>query len=360
MVTKDNLECLAPQDDRPPLYFVTRLPFSYDEANRVVREAVDKDQWQYIGQTAQTASSKNRPTATYRSHETQVTLYKRSYRALVIHSDAHDKRRQKRINRELNQSRDAHATELAASARTLFHCHADADAELKRLQTIRSLYHRVEGRNEERIFYERGRPRKDGARRVRGRRYAVDGTIEENPEATAQKRAEAGCFVLLGNRPSDGPDSQSAEQLLQSYKAQDGVENNYRFLKDPLIVNDLFLKKPERIEVLGMVLLLCILIWNLMQRTMRLSLQNTKRTVEGWDGRKTSRPTTFMMITKFTRLTVVHAGDVRVVKPKLNNVQRAYLQALHVPDTQSSIAYAQLSVKLNAIILAPFSRDAAC
>jgi transposase len=48
--------------------------------------------------------------------------------------------------------------------------------------------------------------------------------------------------------------------LLRTYKAQDGIERNFSFLKDPLIVNDLFLKKPERIEALGMILLLSLLI----------------------------------------------------------------------------------------------------
>ena len=38
---------------------------------------------------------------------------------------------------------------------------------------------------------------------------------------------------------------------------------NFPFLKDPLIVNDTFLKKAERIEALGFILLLSLMIWNL-------------------------------------------------------------------------------------------------
>ena len=34
-----------------------------------------------------------------------------------------------------------------------------------------------------------------------------------------------------------------------------GIERGFACLKDPLIVNDLFLKRPERIEALGFVLL---------------------------------------------------------------------------------------------------------
>ena len=56
---------------------------------------------------------------------------------------------------------------------------------------------------------------------------------------------------------------------------QHGIERNFGFLKDPLIVNDLFLKKPERIEVLGLILLISLLIWNLMEHVVRGYLSQT-------------------------------------------------------------------------------------
>ena len=110
---------------------------------------------------------------------------------------------------------------------------------------------------------------------------------------------EAGCFVLLTNRPKTGDDAQSAQQLLETYKGQRGIEHNFGFLKDPLIVNDLFLKKTERVEALGMILLMSLLIWNLMQRSMRFYVKNNQTTLPGWDGKQTQRPTSFMMSTKF-------------------------------------------------------------
>jgi len=36
-------------------------------------------------------------------------------------------------------------------------------------------------------------------------------------------------------------------------KDQHGTEQHYGFLKDPVLVKSLFLKKPERIEALGLV-----------------------------------------------------------------------------------------------------------
>ena len=205
--------------------------------------------------------------------------------------------------------------------------------ELARLVGTASPYHRLTGAVKERVKYARGRPRKDGTRRVTSRQYVVTGEVVEDQEAAARKRAEAGCFVLLSNRPTSGCDGQTAAELLRSYKGQDGVEQNFRFLKDPLIVNDLFLKKPERVEVLGMVLLMCLLIWNLMQRTMRRHLaQRPGASLEGWDGKSTERPTSFMMTTKFAGVTVLSLAGERFVKPALSPVQRSYLRALGLSE----------------------------
>ena len=73
-----------------------------------------------------------------------------------------------------------------------------------------------------------------------------------------------------------------------------GTEQNYGFLKDPVIVNSLFLKKPERIEALGLVLLLSLLLWHLMERQMRAHVASTGRPLTGWAKKPTERPTAFM------------------------------------------------------------------
>ena len=50
------------------------------------------------------------------------------------------------------------------------------------------------------------------------------------------------------------------KKIIKAYKDQYGIEQNFGFLKDPVIVNSIFLKKPERIEILGLVLLISLLI----------------------------------------------------------------------------------------------------
>ena len=88
-------------------------------------------------------------------------------------------------------------------------------------------------------------------RPVKALRYRLKTTIQPHTERISCTEEEAGCFVLLTNVPMAGTLAHSARDILTVYKEQHGTEQNYGFLKDPVIVNSLFLKKPERIEALG-------------------------------------------------------------------------------------------------------------
>ncbi len=161
-------------------------------------------------------------------------------------------------------------------------------------------------------------------------RYRLKTTVGIQTERIARLKEEAGCFVLLTNVPTTGDLAHSARDLLTVYKDQHGPEQNYGFLKAPVIVNSLFLKKPERIEALGLILLLALLLWRLMERAMRTSVDTTSTPLTGWDKKATERPTSFMMVTKFAGVIVLKLGDHRQLARPLSVVQQQYLTALNV------------------------------
>jgi transposase len=148
---------------------------------------------------------------------------------------------------------------------------------------------------------------------------------------------ETGCFVRLTNVPTAGDMAHSAREVLRAYKAQHGIEQNFGFLKDPLIVTSLFLKNPERIEALGVVCLLALLIWRLMERSLRLHVETTRHSLPGWDQKATTRPTAFMRMTKFATVIVLKVGVQRQLAQPLSVVQQQYLLALGVPTTYFTV-----------------------
>jgi hypothetical protein len=141
------------------------------------------------------------------------------------------------------------------AARQQYACCADAEAAAVQLRAVHTAYHQVEVTVEERPVYGRGRPSPQKPRPITAMRYRLKTAISPQTEHIAHLEEAAGCFVLLTNVPTAGDLAHSARDLLTVYKDQHGTEQNYGFLTDPVMVNSLFLKKEERIEALGLVLL---------------------------------------------------------------------------------------------------------
>ena len=133
-------------------------------------------------------------------------------------------------------------------------CRGDAAAAAAKLRALHAVYHRVEVAVTERPLYGRGRPSAHKPRPIKAMRYRLQTTVSTQTERIARLEEEAGCFVLLTNVPTAGDLAHSASDILTGYKDQHGTEQNYGFLKDPVMVKSLLLKKPERIEALGLVL----------------------------------------------------------------------------------------------------------
>ncbi len=137
---------------------------------------------------------------------------------------------------------------------------------------------------------------------------------------------------MLTNIPQQGNMAETGAELLHAYKEQHGIERNFSFLKDPLIVNDLFLKKPERIEVLGAILLMALLVWNLIEHCLRQHVQEYSVPLPGWDKKPTQRPTAFMMSTKFMGLMIIKMAQVCRLVSSFTDVQSQYLTALNLSE----------------------------
>src|SRR5665647_332848 len=237
-----------------------------------------------------------------------------------------NKRRQKKLERALSASREQAGEILEEAGKTEYFCCEDAEAAAGKLRGDASRYHSYDCAVREQLTYARGRPPKSGARKVAKTRYVLEGRVVE------RLREAAGCFVLLTNVPAAGEMAHAPLEVLAAYKEQHGIERNFSFLKDPLIVNDIFLKRPDRIEVLGFILLASLLTWSLMEHVMREHLKRSASTISGWDRKPTTRPTTFMMSTKFKGVLVARIGAEWHFTARLTGEQQQYVRALGLSE----------------------------
>jgi transposase len=299
---------------------------------------MEAGQWEDAGILANTPKSKDHPRASYRVWCGNTCLYGRNYRAIVVQSDHLDKRRSNKMEREFQKSKKAIDKVIKKESEKRYACPHDAQRALEALIKSHQVPHwGLTGQITELKTYARGRVKAGEERKVSQVEYCLKIQGEQDANQIAKTRGRAGCFVLISNG-AEGPDEKISTpgythptpvDCLRAYKEQTGVEQSFSFLKEPLIVNDVFLKKPSRIEALVLILLLSLLVWNLIQRSLRKSVQPGKPgNLKDLNKNKTQRPTTFILSKHFEALKLLRLGETRRLEGSPTDQQMAYLEAL--------------------------------
>ncbi len=210
-------------------------------------------------------------------------------RWLVVESQERQRADLKKLDKTLVKATTHWQSQLRQLCVQAFACEADALAALEQFER-RLPWHQLEGvRVGQKLHYERpGKPKR--ATPPSRITYHPQATLSLNPDVVAMHQRRAGRFILATNVLES--EQLSEEQALQEYKGQQGNERGFRFLKDPLFfASSVFLKSPERIMALGMVMGLCLLVYNLGQRQLRQALQQADQTLPNQLGKGTQRPT---------------------------------------------------------------------
>ena len=120
--------------------------------------------------------------------------------------------------------------------------------------------------------------------------YQVKGKLIENQELIKKHENSCGRFILATNILDTT--KLAPTEILRIYKEQQSTERGFRFIKDPLFFADsLFVKNPERVETMMMLMALCLLVYNLGQRQLRIALKTQKATVKNQLNKPTESPT---------------------------------------------------------------------
>ena len=321
MVTEKNLQELDINK------FVSRLPANYSTCNKTIIAAVNADKWTELGVLAENPDTANRPAASYKACEATVDLHRETYRAVVVHSDSYDKRRQKKVDKALVASEKEIKVKLKGQI-SVFSCEADATQAQLQINKIASSFHETTSSVTSFQANLPGRPSANKSASTTTK-YRLGWEIVPKKEVVEKARTIAGCFILLTNVPKTGKNALNSKELLRTYKGQYGVESGFAFLKDPLVVNDTFLKKPNRIDALGMVLIIALIVWRLMERALRVYVKNTKELLPGWENRKTDKPTAFMVsVSMFGVIVIMLRDGKRLILKPPRSKQAIYLRAL--------------------------------
>lgn len=202
--------------------------------------------------------------------------------------------------------------QLKALCRQVFACKPDAMEALLRFQGSLE-HHTLSQVSLVPITTKRapGRPKNRGASTdepVHG--YQLQSTLERQPEFEQTHRHS--CFILATNFLD--AEAYPAQRLLQEYKQQQHVERGFRFLKDPFFfTSSVFVKKPQRVEALALVMALTLLVYTLGQRKLRQQLALTHQSVLDQKQKPTLNPTLRWVLQKFQTIHLVTLNDTQQV-----------------------------------------------
>jgi transposase len=121
-------------------------------------------------------------------------------------------------------------------------------------------------------------------------------------EARPLAAQEQGWTVLA---TTVGAEVCSDAQILRAYRKQNStVESGLRWIKNPAAITPMWLEKPERIAALAMLTVIGLLVYGLIQRQVRLSLQEHQQTLPGNKG-PTAEPTAAVVLALFASVMIV-------------------------------------------------------
>ena len=120
--------------------------------------------------------------------------------------------------------------------------------------------------------------------------YSCQIEYEEKKEVIELGKIKAGKFILATNVLEI--EELSSSEILRAYKNQQGCERGFRFIKDPLfLASHVYVKNAKRVEVMGVIMGLCLLVYSIGQRMIRKELERKKEGIKNQVKKLTSRPT---------------------------------------------------------------------
>jgi transposase len=138
--------------------------------------------------------------------------------------------------------------------------------------------------------------------------------------AIMKKRKTRGRFVLATNVLEKN--ILTDEAMLMEYKDQSEVERGFRFIKnDTFGLDEIYLKKPERIGALMAVMTLCLLVYGLTQYQLREALQHHDEVLPTQTKKPTNKPTLLWIFALFSTVTMIRLNENHSSRRILLNVQ---------------------------------------
>ncbi|HVA99345.1 MAG TPA: IS1634 family transposase [Bacteroidia bacterium] len=255
--------------------WLSRVPSTINEAKELLRKPENEFIW------------------TERENGYHITPIFSSYggvkqRWILVYSEHAYARESKTLDKQITKENNILDKKLRSLAKELFQCQEDAKKAAEAcIEKIK--YHEINF-----VISEAQKKQKKGQSQKNSEDntiyYGVIGTVTINEEKIATSRLEKGRFILATNELDTN--KLSDNHMLPTYKDQSKTESGFKFIKgNAFEVSSIFLKSPERIEALMMIMTLCLMVYSFAQYFLREVLEKSNETVPDQLKKPTKKPT---------------------------------------------------------------------
>jgi transposase len=225
----------------------------------------------------------------YRYHEVPSTYGSVEQRWLLIYSEHRQAQAQRTVDKQWRQQSDHEVKAWKKLCGMPFACEADARQALGSFaQTLQATFLSTSTVRAQPRYRQRGRPRAQTPPDQVV--YHIDGALASALAARQARIDQHSCFILATNELDAA--QLPPHEVLAGYKGQVHAERGFRFLKDPqFFASSFYLKKPERIMALLMVMTVCLLVYAALEYRIRHALKAQNATFPDQKGKPTQNPT---------------------------------------------------------------------
>jgi transposase len=225
----------------------------------------------------------------YRYCEVSSTYGGVAQRWVLIYSEPRQPQAQRTVDKQLRQQSEQEVKAWKQLGSTPFACEADARQALAAFEKgLQATFLSTSTVRAQPRYGKRGRPGRDA--QPDHVVYQIEGALASSLATRQALVDQHSCFILATNELD--ATHLPPHEVLHGYKGQVQSERGFRFLKDPqFLAASLYLKKPERIMALLMVMTICLLVYAALEYRIRQALKDHEATFPNQKGKRIPNPT---------------------------------------------------------------------
>lgn len=248
-----------------------------------------------------------------------------SQRWLLLFSIQAYDREVKTLDRQMHKQAELCRKSLKKFKAQPYACEADALKAIEKWNKSQK-YHQISSAS----VHAKGRYKKKG-KPFKGQpydyyEYYIEGELCTLIERRTDALTHKGKFIIATN---DIKSPLGMNQLLDLYKSQQKVERGFRFLKSPeFLTSSFYLKKPERIEALLMVMTCCLMIYAGLEHQIRTKLKEKNLNFPNQKKKPVQNPTARWVFFSFMDISLLTINKKQKLVVNLKERHEVILNAL--------------------------------